>query len=85
MEVDTGALLSLVSRSTFDRIWPDRPLQPSTVQLRTYTGEQLEVLGSVRVQTKYGSAEATELPLPVVKGDGPSLLGRNWLQSIRLD
>ena len=85
MEVDTGASLSLVSKSTFEQLWPGRSLQASTVQLRTYTGESLPVLGSVKVQAKHGSKEAGELPLLIVSGEGPSLLGRNWLQNLHLD
>ena len=36
MEVDTGASLSLMSESTYKRIWPGRMLEPSHVQLQTY-------------------------------------------------
>ncbi len=43
MEVDTGASLSVVSETTFARLWPGRSLEPSTVQLKTYTGEALQV------------------------------------------
>ena len=84
MEVDTGAALSVVSETTFRRLWPFESLEPSTTRLRTYTGEQVQVLGSVTVHVRHGSNEG-ELPLLVVKGDGPSLLGRNWLQSLQLD
>ncbi len=43
MEVDTEASLSMVSETTFARLWPGRSLEPSTVQLKTYTGEALQV------------------------------------------
>lgn len=33
MEVDIGVSWTLVSKSTFDCLWPDRELQPTTVQL----------------------------------------------------
>jgi len=39
MEVDTGASLSLVSETNFRKLWPSRPLQPTAVQLKTYSGE----------------------------------------------
>ena len=35
--------------------------------------------------TVHGHGSAASLPLVVVKGDGISLLGRNWLEEIRLD
>jgi len=38
MEVDTGASVSLISESKFRQLWPSRPLESSTVRLRTYTG-----------------------------------------------
>ena len=42
------------------------------------------MLGTVDVVVKYGDQTAT-LPLLVVKGEGPSLLGRNWLGALKLD
>ena len=88
MEIDTGASVSLISRDTYRKLWPDqerRPkLQPSAQRLRTYTGQELDVQGSVTVAVTYGS-QSEKLPLLVVAGNGPSLLGRDWLQKIRLD
>ena len=37
------------------------------------------------VNVQYGQQEVKRLPLIVVKGDGPPLLGRNWLQHVHLD
>ena len=45
MEVDTGASWTLVSKATFNCLWPNRELQALSVQLSTYTGEHNEVLG----------------------------------------
>ena len=87
MEVDTGASASLISFDTYTALWHkgQRPkLTPSSRTLRTYTGEQLEIKGSLMVDVVCGSQNA-RLPLLVVAGKGPSLLGRDWLLSIRLD
>ena len=88
MEIDTGASVSLISRDTYTKLWLNqerRPkLQPSARRLRTYTGQELDVQGSVTVDVTYGS-QSEKLPLLVVAGNGPSLLGRDWLQKIRLD
>ena len=77
MEVDTGASVSLISKKTFTKLWPDEQrrleLQHSASRLRTYTGQELEVQGSITVKVTYGSQQVT-LPLLVVAGDGPSLL-----------
>ena len=84
MEVDTGASLSLISHETYQRFWPSRPLEASSVNLRTYSGDQVGVLGGLNVDVSYGDQKA-ELPLLVVEGSGPSLFGRDWLARIRLD
>ena len=87
MEVDTGASASIISYTTYTELWSEsqRPrLLQSTRKLRTYTGEELKVQGSLAVDVVYGSQRET-LPLLVVSGNGPSLLGRDWLLKIRLD
>ena len=87
MEVDTGASFSIVSEATFERLWVTGQapcLRPSTLALSTYTGEKLDVKGTAKVTVRYGSQHA-ELDLTVVAGAGPSLLGRDWLQVIKLD
>ena len=46
MEVDTGAVITLVSERTFMKLWGNkRLLQPLTIQLKTFTGERIRVLG----------------------------------------
>ena len=61
-----------------------KALEKSTVSLWTYTDEPLDVMGRMEVKVKYESQEA-RLPLLVVTGEGPSLLGQDWLQQIQLD
>lgn len=81
MEVDTGACISLMSEQTFRSLYSRQTLK---VQLRTYSGESIATLGEVEVTVSYKNQRAT-LPLVVVTGSGPSLLGRNWLTTIHLD
>ena len=87
MEVDTGASMSLISNATFQKLWPAQSsptLLPSETKLRTYTGEQIDVLGTISTNVQFKQQQET-LPLLVVEGDGPSLLGRDWLYKIKLD
>ena len=78
MEVDTGASLSLMSQSTFRKLWPDCELQPAQVELKLYTVETLSTVGRANMEVRgYGSATAI-LPLLRVGKEGPTLLGRNW-------
>ena len=54
MEVDTGATLSLLSEVTYKTLWKNPPkLKPSTTRLRTYSGQQLVVLGTLVVNVEY--------------------------------
>ena len=86
MQVDTGASVSVMSEETYKNTWTqERPaLEPSTVKLKTYSGEQLKVLGSMRAQVEYKEQKG-DLPLLVVAGKGPALLGRDWLEHLKLD
>ena len=84
MELDTGAAVSVISTQTKTEMFPQASLMPSTLILTTYTGEQLEVAGQLMVEVRYGR-QVEQLPLYVVKGKGPSLMGRNWLHHIKLN
>ena len=84
MELDTGAPVSIISQKVWEGILSKTQLEKSDTQLKTYTGEKLQVLGQLQVQVKYGD-QVQQLPLLVVAGNGPSLWGRNWLAAIRLN
>ena len=84
MEVDTGAFLSIMSKETLNKEYSNQTLQPTIISLRTYTGEFLTVLGTLEVQVEHNCQSAT-LPVIIVDGGGPNLLGRNWLEKIRLN
>ena len=59
-------------------------LQNAEVILGAYNHMRLKVLGEAELQVQY-SGRKYELLLRVVKEDGPSLIGRDWLQQIKLD
>lgn len=84
MEIDTGASLSLVSEETYTKLWPNKRLLPTSVKLNTYSGEKLPVVGQMQAQVHHDN-QSTQLSLMVVKGAGPSLLGRDWLSALRLE
>ena len=85
MELDTGASLTLLNKSTYKAITHDAStgLQPSDAQLRTYTGQLVEILGTTTVHAKYGE-QLLQLPVYVVDGGGPNLLGRDWLGKFKI-
>ena len=82
MELDTGASLSLLNKQTYDKI-PNLQLQPTDVQLKTYTGEVLQILGEAKVTVSYGE-QTEQLVVYVVKGSGPNLMGRDWLSNLQV-
>ena len=87
MEIDTGAAVSLISHTVLDRFWPglDKPkLSPKLAQkLVTYTGEDMTPCDTCEVTVTYDN-QWHHLPLVVIPGSGPTLLGRNWLEVIQL-
>lgn len=84
MELDTGASVSIVSKKTWQEVLGSPLLTPSMLRLKTYTGEELEILGERLVKVQYGE-QVARVPLIVVAGQGPSLFGRSWLEKVRLD
>ena len=84
MEIDTGASISLVSWATYRQLFKDKRMEESCLQLKTYGGQSLKVVGSLMANVCHGNQTA-QLPLVVVEGHGPSLLGRDWLAKLRLD
>ena len=86
MEIDTGASASVISEATYQQLWKGNlpPLQKTSIKLRTYTGETLKILGWIQVRVDY-QGQVEQLPLLVVHGTGPSLLGKDWMSKIRLD
>ena len=56
----------------------------SNLILKTYTGEVINPEGVANVDVCYKDQYVKNLNLTVVPGNGPSLLGRDWLNSIRL-
>ncbi|VDH98121.1 Hypothetical predicted protein [Mytilus galloprovincialis] len=85
MEIDTGASVSVISQETCKQVFgSDNSLEKSPCSLRTYTGEKIDVLGKRNVTVIYNS-QSVDLPITVVKGTGPSLMGRDWLHKLQLN
>ena len=60
-------------------------VQETNLRLRTFTGEQIEMVGEVMVKAEHNE-QVVELPLVLVRDrEAPSLLGRDWLEQLKLD
>ena len=57
MEIDTGATLSLMSEAIFIKLWPERSPDHSSVQLCSYSGETIPVVGQTEVTIRYNEQE----------------------------
>lgn len=85
-EIDTGCSVSIMNESKFKETWKkeQRPqLKQTKLTLKSYTGEKISVVGVAEVEVK-SEEQVKTLTLVVVKGAGPSLLGRGWLEAIKL-
>ena len=71
IEVDTGSTVSLAPESVVAPLLSSSYLQPTDITLKTYTGEQIPVKGTVTVDIQYGQQHHRNLKLLVVAGSGP--------------
>ena len=61
MEVDMGASMSLISGSTYRQLWETPPeLVPTSTRLRTYSGQPLTMLGTIKVTIEYEGQQVTQ-------------------------
>ncbi|XP_032067723.1 uncharacterized protein K02A2.6-like [Thamnophis elegans] len=86
MELDTGSATSIVSWSTIKSLLPQlskRQLQDCNLTLRDYQGNLIPVIGTRKVRVQFKGFDG-RLPLIIVEGRLPSLLGLDWFQSLGL-
>ncbi|CAM1308578.1 Uncharacterised protein r2_g1856 [Pycnogonum litorale] len=83
-ELDTGSGFSLICEKLYKERFSDCTLQRCDIRLLSYTKDTIFVLGEISVDVELDGQKG-QLPLVIVKGNGPSLLGRNWLQHLRVD
>ena len=75
MEIDTGAAVSVISQKIL-RI----PVQQSAKQLRSATGQILELAGEAKVKAQVkGKREVVKIY--IAKGECPALFGRDWIST----
>lgn len=85
MEIDTGSSRSCISEEVHARLLSDFSPRHSAIKLHSYSGDMVPHLGEISVPVSCHENEKQTLQLLVVKGKRPTLLGRDWLQELRLD
>ncbi|KAM7284440.1 uncharacterized protein ISCGN_001534, partial [Ixodes scapularis] len=84
MEVDTGAAVSVLPLDLYKTRFPNLVKGRSGVVLRAFTGKKVKPVGEAQVEVEYQD-QVHKLPLQIVDFKGPPLLGRDWLEVLRLD
>ena len=88
-EIDTGSSASVMSENTYKELLENRvlvnKLEPSSAVLTTYGKEIIPVQGTVLLDLEYEGKSFKEMPILVVQGVGPTLIGRKWLKVIKLN
>lgn len=82
MELDTRPSVSTISEKNFMQLFPSAVLEPSDVQLRSFSGVTRPVAGKYLSSVKLGEEE-TQLPLFEVKERCPTLSGRSWMREFQ--
>jgi len=83
MEIDTGASCSVISQKVYDSLESRPPLLRSLRTIKTFTGETVPLVGEADIIVRYRGRQ--KLLRVVVTKSGPSLLGRNWLEQLKLN
>ena len=80
--------MTVINKGTYNHLSQQSripPLQKSQVSLKMYTGESIQVLGTISVQGTYNNNNTTTVgPVHVVDEEGPNLIGRDWLKQFQL-
>ena len=76
--------VSLVSEVVYKEKLHHLTPQPTKITLKTYSGETVPVRGIVTLTVKLNK-QKVKLPLYIVKGTESALLGRTWLEKIKLN
>ncbi len=85
-EVDTGCSVTVLSQVEYGKLEVKEQipkLKPSHLNLKTYTGQSVNVLGTSKVQVKHNGL-VKDLSVGVVAGSGPNMLGRSWIAELDL-
>ncbi|XP_026562019.1 uncharacterized protein K02A2.6-like, partial [Pseudonaja textilis] len=86
MEVDTGSALSIISWNTLKRLHPSLSttrLQRCQFGLKDYQGKAIPVIGRGKFFVSFRAFKG-HLPLVVVNGNLPTLLGLDWFPHLGL-
>lgn len=79
-EVDTGCPWTIVPKEVYKRINKDSEPKSSSIKLKSYTGEKVDIYGEAIVDVQLEPQMTSEKLNLVVVQKGASLMGRDWLK-----
>ncbi|XP_036346123.1 uncharacterized protein K02A2.6-like [Rhagoletis pomonella] len=79
-EIDSGSNYTIMSSTTFERVWPvQKPIMhTSDLELVDFQRNRIPIMGVVDTDVSYGGREVSCLPVVVVDGNRSNVLGCNW-------
>jgi hypothetical protein len=84
MELDTGAAVSVLPFSDYERHFRHMPLEETSMVLKAYGNHKIVPEGKLSVKVEYEDQQV-QTQIHVVKLDGPALFGRDLLALIKLN
>ncbi|UYV71203.1 K02A2.6-like [Cordylochernes scorpioides] len=82
-EIDTGSCLTLISEKDFKRYIPDVQVKDAGIIVKTYDGTVVPILGGIDVKVDFRGTIA-RLRAVVVRGERKALLGREWINVLKI-
>ena len=82
MQFDTGATVSILPKVLYNNQF--NQLRGTKIMFKAYNGVQTSVYSEVHLPVVY-EQQGLVLPLVVGDDDGPLLLGRIWLEQLKLN
>jgi len=81
-EVDSGAAVTLISKSDAKKFFPKEQVYDTNIQLVSYCGKQISTLGYITVKVRVGQL-VRKLNIYITEEEKGPLLGRKWLLQLQ--
>lgn len=82
-QLDSGAAVSILPYNLYQRYFCKQKLSETTITLLNFSGHKIKPLGKLNLNVMYKDRNAT-LDFYILSGDGPALLGRDFIRKYNL-
>ncbi|KAK9744770.1 hypothetical protein QE152_g7559 [Popillia japonica] len=84
MEVDTSSAISVISEKEYKIYFKDLKLCKSDLELKSYNGNAIIVLGYILDNAKINDTIERNLKLFAIKNGGLPLIGGDWVKTLSI-